>query len=126
MPFNIVQSIERGAIYLEVVPAYWTPTDDSCFWPRSGLKTKQQDENCRPDDSFYSLSCVVKRKNLPTYKMAQEIVDVMTQQSDSDKELHVLKAKNTNSVRENPDLRQLIVVSSSIIYSIILFQSGVL
>lgn len=117
MPFKIIKVFENGTSSIEVVPSNWEK-DGTSWWPQSGLKKKQKDEYLQPDNTFYKLTCELKRDNLETFEKADEICGIMEQESETDDHetpvsntLKTKSAKAISAVRHNPSLRELISVS---------------
>lgn len=116
MPFKIVQTIENGAKYLSVVPSKWQ-TGSMCFFPKTNLGKREQEEHSEPDETFIALSCVLKRDNIENHKQATEIQETMLKSVDSDQSdvdqsstQEVLMAKGNrtlNKVAKNPQLENL-------------------
>lgn len=120
MPFKIVKSYEKGATVLEIVPDHWEK-DGLCWWPKKDLSIKHSDEKCTVDDTFYSIPCKVKRSNLESFSIANEILEVMRNNSSTDdsdldvsktKTVLLRKAPNTvTKMNTLPDMTQAILLN---------------
>lgn len=118
MTFKIVQTVENGRKLLTIVPHHWEQMG-TLFWPRKSTVNAQDDSDSnKPDDKAHKYRCIVKRQNLQTYDEAENILDVMQQQSDSDdksKDLSQTKtvqikigSKTVKSSSQMPDLETII------------------
>lgn len=122
MPFKIVQTIEKGAKYLTVVPSKWE-NGGVCYFPRRGLTEKQTVENSVPEKDFLQYQSILKRDNLQSFNEANAILDIILQQSDTDNEdrdvsatKKVLIKKSANTIKNAgtiPDLNEYLNISQS-------------
>lgn len=87
MPFHIVQIAENGKPTLFVVPAPWVK-DNFVFWPQSGGKQLITDEHSQPEGNWKKKRCITKRLKIDTLAIANDIVDKMMKESDSDDHSH--------------------------------------
>lgn len=84
MPFKIVQTRENGTNYLEIVPSGWEK-NGTVWFPNTHLRTHQRNEKLKPNSKeFYSMTCVLKREGIPTFKEANSMISLMQDQSDTD------------------------------------------
>lgn len=104
MPFAIVQTTSaRGRKELSVVPDKWLDTSiqgDILLWPNVKSSTEQaklqRDEKSTPGRSWLKYKCKIKRKNMPSYAQAAEMIDEMSGCSSSDVSMAPRKRKKIN------------------------------
>lgn len=122
MPFKIVQTTEKGAKYLTVVPSKWE-ADGVCFFPKNGLTSKQKVEKSVPDQTFLRMHSILKRDNLQSFEEANAILDIVVQQSDTDNEEKDVSANRKVQMKKSaetikrasvlPDLNEYLTLSQS-------------
>lgn len=83
MPFHVVQTIEQGKQLLFVCPNSWVK-DNFVYWPPSGGNELMKDEHSQPHANWRKTRCTVKRANIDTFALADEMRSVMVNESDSD------------------------------------------
>lgn len=113
MPFKIVQTEENGRKFLSVVPHHWE-TCGTLFWPAKNPNFSDDSNANKPDKTFESYDCKLKRQGFDTYKEALDILKVMENQYDTDdksvdqsatKKVQKGKGSNQKKKLENtPDL----------------------
>lgn len=120
MPFHIVQTKKNQALYLEAIPSRWVTYNEKhqaiSWWPKTNLRNLIEQENSVPDETFYSVPCVVKRLSISTKKEADEMIVIMSNQSDTDnnevdmsntKKVQMRKGANTiASLNQLPDFNE--------------------
>lgn len=88
MSFKILQTNEQNKDYLSIVPHLWE-VNGFVKWPaKSQMNTKSfiplvKNPDSVPDANWTSHKCVVKRRDVATYELAEIQVDQMSDQTDS-------------------------------------------
>lgn len=80
--FKVVQTIENGMKKLTVVPSGWE-NKGILSWPTSA-KCDITDPSSKPDSSWRTFSCQLKRTGYLTYEEASDELDNMAGKSDTD------------------------------------------
>ncbi|CAG9783541.1 unnamed protein product [Diatraea saccharalis] len=82
--FKIVQTLEKGSNRLFIIPSKWEH-GGLLRYPKKPIEYKlAKNENSKPRDEWPIMSCKVKRIGLLTYADAEEELNIMLQNSDTD------------------------------------------
>lgn len=83
--FKIVQTIEKGIKQLTIVPSAWV-SDSQLSWPKTGADKLIQNANSSPEPNWFTMVCKLKRNHLITYKIAEEELERMLDNDDTEQE----------------------------------------
>ncbi|XP_045781638.1 uncharacterized protein LOC123878491 isoform X2 [Maniola jurtina] len=83
MPFQIIETIERGKRLIETVPSTWT-RDGYLFWPKKNFLSLKKIEGSIPQHDWKPYPCIILRDNILDYKVAEQEVALMSDATDTD------------------------------------------
>lgn len=116
--FKIVQTTENGLTKLTVVPSGWEK-NGVLYWPTSS-KCDISDSSSKPDSKWKQFPCQLKRTGFITYQQANEELDAMAAQSDTDDALSVKSKRRRMTTKKNvyvDNFQHLVVGNSPFIYT---------
>ncbi|XP_030745005.1 uncharacterized protein LOC115888657 isoform X2 [Sitophilus oryzae] len=80
--YKIVETIEKGSKQLTVVPQAWEQ-EGILFWPKMKAEKLIKIGTSIPEDSWFQMSCKLKRRELETYETAEKELRAMLKKEDS-------------------------------------------
>lgn len=77
MSFKIVETIEKGKYVLTAVPTSWE-NQGNLRWPKIKSEKLRRDPFSIPEDTWRSMNCIVKRKNIMSFEEAETELRAMS------------------------------------------------
>lgn len=110
MSYKIVETVERGKKVLSVVPENWERLGN-LKWPRKNYEKLKLDPNSKPDKTWLSMPCNVKRTNLSSYDKAEKEISRMSDVTDTELEEEEMCVPTVTSKKRNFDFNYLTTTS---------------
>lgn len=114
----MVQTIEAGKPVITVVPHKWV-SGNTLSWPTKQVNDLRKNAASVPASSWTKMSCLVKRKYIPTFNDAQQEADDLSGQSTdvSDYAPKRKKKVKKDSSNKELDLNHLVTVERKLKFS---------
>lgn len=83
MPFKIVQTCENNSNRLFTIPSPWEDKN-ILKWPLKQVTKLIKNEFSTPEGDWREMKCVVKRRHIPTYEIAEYVLGEMVNHEDTE------------------------------------------
>ena len=81
--FKIVETVEKGSKKLTIVPSGWE-SNGELSWPKFKADKLIKVADSLPEDSWFRMSCKLKRNHLLNYDIAEEELERMLEKDDTE------------------------------------------